>query len=128
MTETFKALDQKEEVLLAQLAKVREARAILVGLFGTPEDTQSSLTKVTKGELTRSKRKHLENPNIKAAFDTIIPVIEEVEGADFNLIKELAVPIKGNKSKYASNTIKTYLSALRASGFIKKEGKGYHII
>lgn len=128
MMETFKALDKKEEVLLAQLAKVREARAILVGLFGTPVDTQSDLTKVTKMELTGSKKKHLENANIKAAFDSIIPVIEEVEGADFNLIKELAVPIRSDKKSYASNTIKTYLSALRASGFIKKKGNGYHVI
>lgn len=123
MQETLSVLDQKEQELIQQLEEIRTTRTTLIKILGSPETPQVRQVEVT----TTERLSHEENGNLKFAFDAILPVIEKHNGATFKTIHREAVPVRSNKKQYAKTTIKAYVSALHAAGFITKKGPKYYI-
>jgi hypothetical protein len=129
MMDTIKLLENKEKELENQLADIRKAKEVLKGLAGDTQpkgsiDTVDNTVYITKESLMKSQFR--ENPNLKPAFDAIIPVITD-SGSTLDQIEKRATPLRKSLKSYSKSTVNTYLSCLRAAGFIKLKGDRFFI-
>jgi hypothetical protein len=128
MKDILTALDQREKELLSLVEEIQTTRQTLIRILGEP--TKPSIRNIQVEKVKSPSTEETgptENINLKSAFETLIPVIERFDGASFTTIRENSKPLRGSKSRYAVNTIKTYLSSLNAAGFIQKRGAQWHL-
>ncbi len=133
MKEVLQQLMQKETELTQQLEELRGARITIERVLGpqasrvTIEPTTVENPVVTEPAIQRPSS---DNPNLNAAFDSIIPVLQASGGAGctFNQLHKRAEPIRPSIKHYKKVTIHGYISSLRTNGFIKKVGKKYFIL
>jgi hypothetical protein len=132
MKEVLQQLMQKETELTQQLEELRGARITIERVLG-PAASQVTI-KPTTGEnsvITEQaiQRPVTKDPNLNAAFDSIIPVLQASAGTGctFKQIHNRTQPIRESIKQYKQITILNYLSSLRTNGFIRKSGKKYFI-
>lgn len=133
MKEVLQQLMQKETELTQQLEELRGARITIERVLG-PQASQVTIKplpeSLPEGEQYTIQRPDTKDPNLNAAFDSIIPVLQASNGAGrtFNQIHNETKPIRESIKKYKRITILNYLSSLRTNGFIRKAGKKYFIL
>lgn len=127
--DTIKLLESKEEELENQLTDIRMAKEVLKRLVGDTQPRESIDTKENEVYITKESlmKSHFEeNANLKPAFEAIIPVIAD-NGSTLEQIENRATPLRKSLDSYSKNTVNSYISSLRAAGFISQEGDRFFI-
>lgn len=133
MKDVLQQLMQREQELTNQLEELKGARITIERVLG-PQASQVTITKLPEtlpeGEQYTIQRPDTKDPNLNAAFDSIIPVLQASNGAGctFKQIHTRTQPIRESIKQYKQITIQNYLSSLRTNGFIRKAGKKYFIL
>ncbi len=142
MKKVLEELTQKQEELTLQLKEIENCRKSLQVIFGQPKARQLVGVPTISGLPARVpvvedptpadtiQRPNSDDPNLNAAFDSIIPVLQASNGVGctFKQLHRKVKPIRPSIKQYKKVTIHGYLSSLRTNGFIRKTGKKYFII
>ena len=132
MKDVLQQLMQREQELTHQLEELKGARMTIERVLG-PHASEVTINPVTPlfqdEEPAAIQRPDTKDPNLNAAFDSIIPVLQASDGAGctFKQIHTRTQPIRESIKQYKQITIQNYLSSLRTNGFIRKAGKKYFI-
>lgn len=123
LSETILALDQKEEQLLAELKKVRDASVTIQGIF------KNSKVTITKKVETPSPLKNtrditdtINERNLLSAKRSILHLISK-NGTTFESIMKNSKSRSGKK--YSISTLKRYVSTLTTSNLIERKKNKY---
>tara|TARA_Y100000389_G_scaffold164489_1_gene168216 strand:+ start:973 stop:1362 length:390 start_codon:yes stop_codon:yes gene_type:complete len=123
LSETILALDQKEEQLLAELKKVRDASVTIQGIF------KNSKVTITKKVETPSPLKNtrditdtINERNLLSAKRSILHLISK-NGTTFESIMKNSKSRSGKK--YSMSTLKRYVSTLTTSNLIERKKNRY---
>jgi len=123
LSETILALDQKEEQLLAELKKVRDASVTIQGIF---KNSKVTITKKveTPGPLknTRDITDTINKRNLLSAKRSILHLISK-NGTTFESIMKNSKSRSGKK--YSMSTLRRYVSALTTSNLIERKKNKY---
>lgn len=126
LSETILALDQKEEQLLTELKKVREASVTIQGIFKNSKVTITEKANVSNSDTLKKKRDIntlINKRNLSSAKRSILPLISNKKGTTLEFL------IKNSKTKsgkpYLASTLNRYLSALSASNLIERKKNKY---
>lgn len=126
LSETILALDQKEEQLLAELKKVREASIIIQGIFKNSKVTITKKVNVSNTKSLKNNRDintKINERNLISAKRALLPSISNKTGTTFEYL------IKNSKTKsgkpFSEATLRRYLSALVTSDLVRKHKNRY---
>ncbi len=125
LSETILALDQKEEQLLAELQKVREASSTIKSLFNHVKMTNLDKVEKTSSNNLENKRDindTIAERNVAAAKTSILHLINE-KGTTFDYIRRKSRSKSGKM--YSPQTVKRYISTLTSSKLIERKKNKY---
>jgi hypothetical protein len=123
LSETILALDQKEEQLLAELKKVRDASVTIQGIF---KNSKVTITKKVETpsplKNTRDINDAINERNLLSAKRSILHLINK-NGTTFESIMKNSKSRSGKK--YSISTLKRYVSTLTTSNLIERKKNKY---